>query len=211
MTNGKKGIVFHKDGDYFTGGEIGRQFTYGNLAKALDINKKVRPMLADALAKFGIRPNYIENGGQYKYGIFLTKVYMKNGMYGLLKVGKNYYMSTAPIDKSFVDDKIWRGVNDQVFSYNELHEMAKAKATVRTPVLALVKETKSEPSSKTTASHVSETVPSFPASAVPAVGHTVRDNKSAAHNGDGLDEYEEVEEADGTKHKVKKKTRMLSI
>lgn len=214
--NGKKGLVFTKDNVSFSGGDLGRMYTYGNLSKQLEENREQLPILKKLSGYVGLDNAVFDkilygrekadkannNKAQHRRSYETSDLIAWAGdgkggdEHGILRMHGKYYISATPIQKGDISKYDWIDIDGRKCSYASLVAKPTAGKTV------------------TPGGTVTVSVSSGRSSSVPDIvpaGATVRDNKSAAHNGDGLDEVEEVVDEAGNKKTVKKKTNKLKI
>lgn len=216
--NGKMGYVFEKDGVPFAGGEIGRMFTYGNLTKQFEDNARKLEVFSGLVNAAGIEVNkYIriprseqpteenKTRAQHRrtYKPFGTEAFAitKDGdKYALFNNGKDIFISDIPfVSNEQIKKANWISVDGRKLSYNEM-----MNDRIKHVTAGKTEKTAAGKTATVSRSSTSSPAPTF----VPA-GKTVRDNKSVANTGDGLDETEEYIDEDGNK-KTRKK-RKLSI
>lgn len=205
FSNHTKGFVFIKNGEKFTGGEINRNYTYKNLSRRFE-DAFLR--INSELSRLGVDWNRIDDFG-IKYDIKLDKVSTGKGIYALAQANGRFYISEKPYNETTFGGCIWKDAFGKTYTSYELAGLTKPQVPIKGSILA-------RPAKHASTSHVviqgGEIGGTVPIASVSVVGHTVRDNKSAAHSGDGLGEFEEVEDPNtGEKKKIKKAKKGITL
>lgn len=205
FSNHTKGFIFIKDGEKFTGGEISRNYTYKNLSRRFE-DAFLR--INSELSKLGVVWNRIDDFG-IKYDIKLDKVSTEKGIYALAQANGRFYISEKPYNETTFGSCIWKDASGRTYTSYELAGLTKPQISKNGQIQA---KPAKHASTSSAVIQGRETVLIVPKAAVPIAEHTTRDNKSAANSGDGLDEFEEVEDPNtGEKKKIKKTKKGISL
>lgn len=228
--NGKPGFVFSKDKQPFNGGDLGRMYTYGNLTSTLEDNRQKLQIFEKLTGCVGLtgdvkykkmqpketndESNKTKAQHRRKYqsnGIIAYAYSEKKEGYAIFCLNENYYITANPVANDLNPrEQMWMSVDGTVCSFVEIFA-ANMSGSENKTIEKVAGEKQASGKTVTVTTTVSGGGTSSPAPTFVPTGKTVRDNKSAAHTGDGLDETEEIVDENGNKVVVKKRKKGITL